>query len=258
MNNSSSSSSKSILETINQSMSSNNVGSSPSVTSTSSSNIGSSGSTGSSGGILSSLFSVSITTWIIIILVLTFLGFNIFVYLAKGTQDITNFFAPIISKILGVFAIVTGQVINTTATGAKAVVNTTADVIDTGLTGVQNVTQDATEFVSQNATQGKKADSTVGGTSLPNAIPTADVMQNNTLNKALNNSNVKQNIGQSHDYLADDATSSIQKSQTKGGYCYIGDDRGHRSCMRVNEDDTCMSGEIFPTSEICINPSLRA
>jgi hypothetical protein len=186
------------------------------------------------------------------------LGFNIFVYLAKGNQEITDFFAPIISKILGVFTMVTGQLVNTTATGGKAVVNTTADAIDTGLTGIQKETEEVTEIASENAMQGKKADSTVGGTSLPNAIPKADVMQNNTLNKALNNSNVKQNIGQSHDYLADDASSSIQKSQSKGGYCYIGDDRGHRSCMRVNEDDTCMSGEIFPTSEICINPSLRA
>jgi len=242
------SSSKSILETIKQSMSSNNMESTPALSSTSSSN---------NSGFLGSLFSVSITTWIIIILVLAFLGFNIFLYLAKGTQDITNFFAPIISKILGVFALITGQVINTTATGAKAVVNTTADVIDTGLTGVQNVTQEATDFVSQNATQGNKASSSVGGTQVSNAIPTADVMQNNTLNKALNSSNVKQNIGKSHDYVADDSTSSIQKTQTKGGYCYIGEERGHRSCMRVNENDTCMSGEIFPTNEICINPSLR-
>jgi hypothetical protein len=240
MDNSSSSSSKSILETINQSTGSNNVGSSPALSYTSSS---------SGNGFFGSLFSVSITTWIIIILVLAFLGFNIFVYLAKGTQDITNFFAPIISKILGAFAMVTGQVVNTTATGAKAVVNTTADVIDSGLTGVQNATHEIT--------QGKNASSTVGGTSISNAIPTADVMQNNTLNKALNNSNVKQNIGQSHDYLADDATSSIQKTQSKGGYCYIGEERGYRSCMQVNKNDTCMSGEIFPTNEICINPSLR-
>ena len=247
----SSSSSKSIMETINQSMgSSNNMGSSPSI-------VSSSNTSSSSNGFFGSLFSVSITTWIIIILVLTFLGFNIFLYLAKGTQDITNFFAPIIAKIVGAFAMITGQVVNTTATGAKAVVNTTADVIDSGLTGVQNVTQEATQFVSQNATQGKKASSTVGGTSISNAIPTADVMQNNTLNKALNNSNVKQNIGQTHEYVADDSSSSIQKTQTKGGYCYIGEDRGHRSCMQVNKNDTCMSGEIFPTNEICINPSLR-
>jgi hypothetical protein len=93
--------------------------------------------------------------------------------------------------------------------------------------------------------------------SISDSIPHADVMQNNTLNKALNKSNVEKNIGQNSDYVADDSTSNIQKTQSKGGYCYIGEERGHRSCMRVNENDTCMSGEIFPTSEICINPSLR-
>jgi len=196
-------------------------------------------------GILSYLFSISYTTWIIIIIILAFLGFNIFIYLAKGTQDITNFFNPIISKIASVFAMTTGQVVNTTATGAKGVVNTTANVLDKGLTGVQNVTE------------GKKASSTVGGTSVSNAIPQADIMHNNTLNKALNKSNVEKNIGQTHEYIADDATSNIQKASVKGGYCFIGEERGHRSCMHVNDTDTCMSGDIFPTREICINPSLR-
>lgn len=44
----------------------------------------------------------------------------------------------------------------------------------------------------------------------------------------------------------------------KSGYCYIGEDRGIRSCIKVNSKDECMSGDIFPTKEICINPNLRA
>jgi hypothetical protein len=244
------SSSKSIMETINDSIGrSNGISSSSEI---GSSTISSSSTTNGSG-FFGSLFSVPITTWIIIFIILAFLGLNIFAYLAKGKQDITNFFTPIISKILGAFSMVTGQVIDTTATGAKAVVSTTANVIDSGLTDVQNATHGA---YSQEA-QGNKANSSVGGAKLPNAIPQADVMQNNTLNKALNKSNVQQNIGQSHEYVADDATSSIQKTQSKGGYCYIGEERGYRTCMPVNENDACMSGEIFPTSEICINPTLR-
>ena len=230
--------SKSIIETIRETKP-NAIGS---ITESSSS---SSSTNTTSNGILSYLFSISYTTWIIIFVILAFLGFNIFIYLAKGTQDITNFFNPIISKIASVFAMTTGQVVNTTATGAKGVVDTTANVLDTGLTGVQNVTD------------GKKASSSVGGTILSKAIPQADIMQNNTLNKVLNQSSVQKNIGQTHEYVADDATSNIQKATAKGGYCYIGEERGHRSCMRVNENDTCMSGDIFPTREICINPSLR-
>ena len=57
---------------------------------------------------------------------------------------------------------------------------------------------------------------------------------------------------------ADDATSQTQmKPTSKAGYCYIGEDRGFRSCIEVGEGDVCMSGDIFPTQAICINPNLR-
>jgi len=45
---------------------------------------------------------------------------------------------------------------------------------------------------------------------------------------------------------------------TKSGYCYVGEDRGFRSCVRVKSGDKCMSGDIFPTQAVCINPNLRA
>lgn len=44
----------------------------------------------------------------------------------------------------------------------------------------------------------------------------------------------------------------------KSGYCYIGKDKDNsRSCIYVGQGDTCMSGDIFPRMDICINPSLR-
>ena len=56
----------------------------------------------------------------------------------------------------------------------------------------------------------------------------------------------------------DDADSRTQSGSKKSGYCYIGEDRGFRSCIKVGENENCMSGDIFPTKGICINPSLRA
>jgi hypothetical protein len=58
--------------------------------------------------------------------------------------------------------------------------------------------------------------------------------------------------------VADDATSSTQIPRTKSGYCYIGEDRGFRSCIEVSKDMNCMSGDIFPTMDVCVNPRLRA
>lgn len=57
---------------------------------------------------------------------------------------------------------------------------------------------------------------------------------------------------------ADDSTSVTQKHQSgKGGYCYIGEDRGFRSCVKVEASDKCMSGEVFSRHDICVNPTLR-
>jgi hypothetical protein len=55
---------------------------------------------------------------------------------------------------------------------------------------------------------------------------------------------------------ADDALSSIQGGG-KQGWCYIGMEKGYRSCASVEASDQCMSGDIFPTQEVCVNPSLR-
>ncbi len=40
-------------------------------------------------------------------------------------------------------------------------------------------------------------------------------------------------------------------------FCYIGEQNGHRSCISINEGDKCMSGDIFPSMQVCMNPNLR-
>ena len=50
---------------------------------------------------------------------------------------------------------------------------------------------------------------------------------------------------------------SIRIRRTKPGFCYIGEDRGFRSCIEVSKDMNCMSGDIFPTMDVCVNPRLR-
>ena len=185
---------------------------------------------------------ISFSTWVLIFFILSFLGFNIFVYLAKGTQDITNFFAPILQKIFGITIATTGKVVNVSAEGAKAVVNETATIIDKGLTGVQNITpiSSLTNLSSQ---------------SIQSTIPQINPLENTSLNRALNTSKQSQQ-NSNNEYEANEASSSINYSG-KAGWCYIGEDRGYRSCAEVGINDQCMSGDIFPTNEICINPNLR-
>jgi len=179
--------------------------------------------------------SISLTTWIIVIFVLAFLGINIFMYLAKGTQSITDFLKPLTDVFTKIFGTVSTQIVDVTAEGAKAVVSTTANTVNAGLTGVQNLTP--------------------GGANIKDVIPQPDIMKTNTMNRALNSSKQQKTSDQ---YTEDDSSSNIQKGAGKAGWCYIGTDHGVRSCAQVGVNDDCLSGDIFATNEICVNPKLRA
>ena len=189
-------------------------------------------------GFFTSLKNINMTTWLLIILILAFLGFNIFVYLAKGTQSVSDFLTPLTNKLFGTTATVAGQTVNVAAEGAKAVVSGTATTVNTGLSAVQNVTPNsAGSSIKSQPVQSQQT-----------TRPT-----DSGLNKALNNSQE-----QNQDYQAHEASSSVAPSGAgKSGWCFVGEDRGFRSCALVNEDDKCMSGDIFPSQELCINPNLR-
>jgi len=196
---------------------------------------------GSDTGFLEGIQNMSAMTWILIILVLAFLGFNIFVYLAKGTDQLNSIFSSIINMFSGIFGNTVGQVVDVSAEGAKAVVNTGAGAADAGLTGIQQITPN-------------KASSSVS--SVPVTKNQPDVMSNNSLNKALNTSQSSQSPN--NDYQADEASSNIQSGPPKSGWCYIGEDRGFRTCAEVGPNDKCISGDIFPSQDLCVNPTLRS
>jgi len=171
----------------------------------------------------------SSTMWkyIIIFLILAFLGFNLFTYL--GT--ISTFFGSLVNRILGIFKPILAyfgygvgetvkKTVDLTATGSKKIIDVTAGT----LTGGINV--------------------------LEHGLSKDNKKHNNNKNKNKN----------TQFPMPDEAGSLTQSSKAsrKAGFCYIGEDRGFRSCISVGEGDNCMSGDIFPSMDKCINPSLRS
>jgi len=192
-----------------------------------------------------SFLNISLTTWIIIIVILAFLGFNVFIYLAKGTQAFSDIFGPLFLYITSIFgntaSTVTKQITSTAATGTKAGVDIVAGTINSGV-DVLGATASSSLVGSQKTSTNVHTD------------------QKNELNMALNSASTSPNIHKEpQTFNADDANSTIQssKSSSKSGWCYIGEDRGFRSCIQVGENDNCISGDIFPSQDICVNPSLR-
>jgi hypothetical protein len=224
---------------------------------------------GSSNWFVDSFENISVVSWIIIILLLAVLGFNVFAYLAYGTQELADFVGPLTAQFLGIFAFLTGRtvevaaegtqnVVNAAAYGSTAIIDTSAEVIDIGLDKVQDVARNVQSIGSKPNFKIKPIDINIPAVDIN--IPAVDIMANNTLNKALNTSAQTRQIqdGQrGNDYAADDSHSTIQTGGGKAGWCFIGEDRGFRSCAEVGPSDQCISGDIFPTRDICVNPALR-
>jgi hypothetical protein len=209
----------------------------------------------STGNGSSFIGSITWQTWIIIILILALMGINIFVYLAKGTQELSyiieDIFGPIL-KLLGYNTLTTAkQTVETSATGTKAgidIVSSTAiDTIDQLQDTMQQPKGQVQRPIGQQATSSLPVQQQIqqdGGN--------AEQWNKNSLEMALNNA--KQS---SYEVSPDDSRSSIQITG-KSGWCYIGDDQGVRSCSQIGVNDTCMSGDVFPNQAICMNPNLRA
>ena len=180
----------------------------------------------------------------VIIVILLFLGVNIFSYLGDFFQNIKDTSAPIIGSILQNLGLVvtetTKDITQISAEGAKLGVDVAAGTVESGIDVIQGQL-DMGQSGSQNKTSTPTTNSNAKQGSLSASLTSA-------LADAEYNS----------EPLPDDATSSTQRAgPTKSGYCYIGEDRGFRSCVSVKDSDVCMSGQIFPSNEICVNPSLR-
>jgi len=192
-------------------------------------------------------------TWVIIVLVLAFLGINIFSYLAQGTQGAVSIFDQILAPILKLFGIVTiettKQTIENTQIGTNAAINTAANTSVGALNAIEQTGTNTNTNTNQTQPLAKMANTSQGGSAV-NYQAEAKFEKNNSdaLEKAL--SNASQSANQVE---PSDASIPIGKS----GWCYIGEDLGVRTCSNIGVNDVCMSGDIFPTQEVCINPSLR-
>jgi hypothetical protein len=175
----------------------------------------------------------------LIIVILLFLGINIFSYLGDFLQNLKQTSAPLLKKILESLGYVvtetTKDVTNVAAKGAKLGIDVAAGTITSGVD------------VIQGQLDGKESSS---------SPPSNSNTNNNSLEPSL--SSALADAEDKFDPQPDDSFSFTQRlGPGKSGFCYIGEDRGFRSCIKVNSGDTCMSGNIFPSNDICVNPNLR-
>lgn len=203
----------------------------------------------------------NMTMYLIVIIILAMLGINIFGYAAVVTEAFANIFGPVIQSIGGIFGYYTGETI-------KQTVETSAEGTKFGADIAKDVIVNSVDLVAEQAKNSQDAIKDIDAELIEKKQTIVDVK--NDIKKEppyidrtdLLDSfeKVKENVAKNNDaYIADDAGSSIQNGGISGnqGWCYVGEDRGFRSCVEVGSSHECMSGNVFPSKELCINPSLR-
>ena len=187
--------------------------------------------------------------WLFLVFILLFLVGNMLGFIQSGETGLINYYQNLFRTLyIRIMAFLRFE-----NPGTIPDVKT-----DTQLT--TTIKTDKGEFVSPPSFFSQNIDLTSGNGSLTSGRGTDD--KNNDLQSSLSKSN---NINKNNpkrkttSYEADDSASTIQSSRPGGqsGWCYIGEDRGFRSCTKVNETDVCMSGNIFPSEDICMNTNLR-
>jgi len=188
------------------------------------------------GGILGFFSKINFTTILLVVIALAILGFNIFSYLSDATETTSGILKPVISSIYNFF----GYAVTDTA---KKTIEISAK--GTKL-GVDVVAGTATSAID--TTQAIALDDDM---SEPTEIPIPEDVDENVQKKKEVKKKVK--------VVSDDSQSVFQKSNSskKAGWCFIGEDNGVRSCIDIQKGDKCVSNEIFPSRELCMNPGLR-
>ena len=187
-----------------------------------------------------------------IIVILCILGLNVFTFLAYGTDLISS----IIKR--GLPATIQGlrDTIVNAADGLIIATNKTSSTLMSATKKLppsvsSSIPKKTKKDTDTNTEKNEKYDETepiIKKKEEPDQI--AKNMEQKPSKKQIDEESVEMAIPDNHN------SSTIQTAK-KTGYCYIGTDRGYRSCVKIEDGDQCMSGEIFPTMDKCINPKLR-
>lgn len=166
---------------------------------------------------------------LLFVLLFSYLGINILTILGDSMERFVAFISPMVTEFLVLTGYSTGSVINKTADVVSDTAKETIDIAEGAVQNVGDLLMDA----------GKKGKS-------------------NVLNNVSQPGNRPPRKHVNRDPEPDAPENTIQKpiSSTKYNWCLVGEYQNKRGCMPITESDKCLSGQVFPTQKMCLNPNL--
>lgn len=172
----------------------------------------------------------TVITILVFLLIFSFLGINILMIFGDFIQRIAQIVGPFLTKVLATFGYTTGTVID----------KTTDVVTDASKIGI-DIAGGAAKNIGDlliRASEGKQVDTTPD------------------LDKTVNEPSIKPE--EKHEEPEPDTTTNpIQNpiSSIKSRWCLVGEYESRRGCIEITDSDKCLSGQVFPTQQMCLNPT---
>lgn len=205
---------------------------------------------------------------VIVLLVFPAIGIMVMSILGNTYAEVTETVSPALQDFLKFFGYSTGTIINKSADVAADVAKTGIDIAQGSIRNVGNLVQ------GKPGDDNDRANRSILDETIQKKVDTAiEKKLSETERKEAENRKEKEETQKSEkkeaeskksnyknpaDAQPDTSENVIQKPITsdKIGWCLIGEYANKRGCVSVAESDQCLSGQIFPSKEMCLNPTL--
>jgi hypothetical protein len=155
---------------------------------------------------------------LLVVLIFSVLGVNIFTSIGNFLQQIIDIFNPTLKRTFSDLGYATGSLINTSS-------NALSDVSKTGIDIANGTFHEIGDLLKKGS--------------------------GHDLDKSIN----KGPEEHKEEVKPDHANSPIQESPSKMQWCLVGEYEGRRGCIEIGESDKCLSGQVFPNQKMCLNPT---
>jgi hypothetical protein len=158
-----------------------------------------------------------------IILLLSLLGVNILTLFGNMVESVTDIFRPVVSKALANLGYASGSLLDRSS-------DVVADASKTGIDILHGTVDSVGDLLIKASGQGAGAALDIQINQPPTIAPNSP--------------------------LPNATTSPIQSGGPgKSQSCLVGEYNGTRGCINVSDEDKCLSGQVFPSQQQCLNPT---
>ncbi len=207
---------------------------------------------------------MNIILLLLVLVILAALGINIFMYLSEGT----DYVAKILEKIAYYLPESVAKTFRLSAIGTGATGEFAADTLDDvgkvvgGIKGGLNRNKRKGGEQDSKALEKKIEEERIKKEKKEKERLKRQVIRTNKLReialKQRNEDKLKaavenRNVKDIEKYETYQPSKAMERGMKGKGWCYIGSDRGFRTCLEINENDICNSAQIFKSQSECEN-----